>query len=200
MLDSKWVKYMLLKGDGVVTNKNAESFNIHRAYLSELVKYGKLERVAPGLYLPLDSEQDAMQLYQMNKKRMVYSHETALYLHGLSKVFPLTYSVTVPAGYNTSKLNSDGMIVHTIKKELFEFGLCIRQTYFGNDVKTYDMERTLCDVLRDRKRQDISVITEAIKRYDSHNEKNREKLLEYSKILRIEKVMKDFLAVAGVYW
>lgn len=50
---------------------------------------------------------------------MIYSHETILFLHDLPSRDLVAYCVTVPIGYNTSKLNQDGWIVHTIKKELF---------------------------------------------------------------------------------
>ena len=46
------------------------------------------------------------------------------------------------------KLKEDGFVTHTIKKELFELGVCTRETTFGNDVRTYNMERTICDILR----------------------------------------------------
>ena len=61
---------------------------------------------------------------------MVYSHETDLLLNDLTDRDPV-YCVTVPTGYNTSKLKQDGLIVHTFR--------------------TYDVERTICDMLRDKK-------------------------------------------------
>ncbi len=34
------------------------------------------------------------------------------------------------------------------------------QTSFGNGIKTYNMERSICDILRDRNNQDAAVVSE----------------------------------------
>ena len=126
---------------------------------------------------------------------MVYSHETALFLNDLTDRDPVSYCVTVPTGYNTSKLKQDGLIVHTIKKELLDLGICTKQTSFGNDIRTYDMERTICDMLRDRKNQDIAVVSDALKRYARRSDKDLNKLMKYADVLRIEKVLRSYLEV-----
>ncbi|MDF2546322.1 MAG: hypothetical protein K0R93_1220 [Anaerosolibacter sp.] len=83
----------------------------------------------------------------IRKEKMSYSHETALFLHDLTSRDLVDYCVTVPTGYNGSKLNQDGLIVHTTKKELFKLGIYTRQTAFRNDIKIFDiMERTICDI------------------------------------------------------
>lgn len=91
-----------------------------------------------------------MLIHQLRKDKRVYSHETALFLNDLTDRDPVAYCITVPTRYNTSKLNQDGLIVHTVKKELFNLGICTRQTTFGNDIRIYEMERTIYDILRDR--------------------------------------------------
>ena len=126
---------------------------------------------------------------------MFYSHETALFLHELTDRDPLAYCVTVPSGYNTSRLLQEGLIVRTIKKELFEVGVCTRQTVFGSDVKTYDMERTICDILRDRNNQDAAVVSDALKRYVQRKDKNLNRLMKYAGLFQVEKVLRPYLEV-----
>ena len=43
--------------------------------------------------------------------------ETALYLHDLTDRDPIEWVVTLPSGYNGSKLKEIGMKVYFIKKE-----------------------------------------------------------------------------------
>ena len=169
--------------------------DIHRQYLSQFAKQGKLERIAHGIYITPDVWEDKMLIHQLRKEKMVYSHETALFLHDLTDRDPLSYSVTVPTGYNTSKLNEDGLIVYTIKKELFELGICTKQTMFGNDVRTYDMERTICDIIRDRNNQDIAVLSDAMKKYARRSDKNLNRMMKYSEIFRVEKILRNYLEV-----
>jgi predicted transcriptional regulator of viral defense system len=186
---------LIRSSKGVITTKNADNCDIHREYLSEFVRQGKLERIAYGIYVTPEVWEDKMLFYQLRKGKMVYSHETALFLNDLTDRDPVVYSVTVPTGYNTSKLKQDGMIVHTIKKELLDLGICTKQTTFGNDVKTYNMERTICDILRDRKKQDVAVVSDALKRYVRRPDKDLNRMMSYASILRIEKVLRNYLEV-----
>ena len=186
---------LIKSSNGVITTKLADNHDIHREYLSEFVRQGKLERIAHGIYITPEVWEDKMLIFQLRKSKMVYSHETALFLNDLTDRDPVSYCVTVPTGYNTSKLKQDGLIVHTIKKELLDLGICTKQTSFRNDIRTYDMERTICDMLRDRKNQDIAVVSDALKRYARRSDKDLNKLMKYADVLRIEKVLRSYLEV-----
>lgn len=180
---------------GVITAKIAEAHGIHREYLSKFVRLGKLERIAHGIYITSDVWEDKMLIHQLRKEKMVYSHETALFLNDLTDRDPTIYSVTVPTGYNTSKLNKDGLAVYTIKKELFDLGICTKQTVFGNDIRTYNMERSICDILRDRNKQDAAVVSDALKRYVRKSDKDLNQLIKYAELLRVEKILRNYLEV-----
>lgn len=75
---------VLIKNNkGVITSKQAAFHDIHREYLSEFVRQGKLERIAHGIYITPDVWEDKMLIHQLRKNKMVYSHLTALFLHDL---------------------------------------------------------------------------------------------------------------------
>ncbi len=195
MTGSEKLESLMKSSKGVITAKLADTHDIHREYLSEFTRQGKLERISHGIYITPDVWGDRMLIHQLRKEKMVYSHETALFLHDLTDRDPVVYCVTVPTGYNTSKLNEDGLIVYTIKKELFELGICIRQTVFGNDVRTYDMERTICDIIRDRNNQDAAVVSDALKKYAQRSDKDLNRLMKYAELLRVEKILRNYLEV-----
>ena len=157
-----------------------------------MVKVGELERVSRGIYITPDVWEDRLLIYQLKRTKMIYSHQTALYLHDLTDRDPLNYVVTVPQGYNPSKLKEEGFMIHTTKKEWFELGLCTKKTTFGNEVKTYDMERTICDILRDRNNQDPTIVSDALKRYFIRKDKDLYRLMKYAKALRIETVLRPY--------
>lgn len=195
MTGTEKLEALMKSSKGVITAKLADTHDIHREYLREFTRQGKLERIAHGIYITPDVWEDRMLIHQLRKEKMVYSHETALFLHDLTDRDPVVYCVTVPTGYNTSKLNEDGLIVYTIKKELFELGICIRQTVFGNDVRTYDMERTICDIIRDRNNQDAAVVSDALKKYARRSDKDLNRLMKYAELLRVEKILRNYLEV-----
>lgn len=189
------LKVLIKKYNGVITTKVAEENNIHREYLRELVQERYLERVAHGVYITPDIWEDQMMILQLRKSKMIYSHESALYLHDFTDRDPVKYVVTVPQGYNPSRLKKEGLIVHTIKRELFELGVCYKETAFGHKVKIYDIERTICDILRDRNNQDPSIVNDAIKRYLRKKDKDLNKLMKYAGLLRVENIIRPYLEV-----
>ncbi len=126
---------------------------------------------------------------------MIYSHGTALFLHDLTDREPLIYSVTVPDGYNTKMLKKEGLFVHVVKIELFELGMCYAKTVFGNTVKTYDPERTICDLIKDRNNQDPAIITDALKRYVAKKDKDLNKLITFAEKFRVKKIVSIYLEV-----
>lgn len=183
------------RNKGVVRTKTVEDLGIHREYLREMVRNGELERVAHGIYITPEVWEDKLFIHQLRKRRMIYSHETALYLHELTDRDPLKYSATVPHGYNPTRLKQEGLIIHTVKKEFFELGACVVETNFGNQVRVYDMERTVCDILRDRNNQDPATVSESLRRYLTRNDRDLNKLMNYAKLLRIDKVLRPLLEV-----
>lgn len=186
---------LLKSSKGVITAKTAEAHGVHREYLSEFTRQGKLERISHGIYITPEVWEDKMLILQLRKDKMIYSHETALFLNDLSDRDPVAYSVTVPAGYHTSKLKQEGLIVHTVKKELLDLGLCTKQSTFGNNIRTYDMERSICDIIRDRSNQDAAVVSDALKRYVRKQDKNLSQLMKYAGLLRVEKILRGYLEV-----
>lgn len=159
------------------------------------VKERGLEQAAHGVYVSPDAWTDAMYILHLRCGQAVFSHETALFFHDLTDREPLKYAVTVRTGYNPSRLREDGFQVYTIKKDLHELGITTRQTSFGHSVLVYDMERTICDLLRSRKNIDIQVFQDALKHYARRKDKNLRMLMKYASIFHVEKILRPYLEV-----
>jgi predicted transcriptional regulator of viral defense system len=136
-----------------------------------------------------------MYITQLRRPKIIYSHETALFLHELTDRDPISYMVTVPTGYNPTRLQADGLTVFTIKRELHKIGVIKLTTMFGNSVMVYDLERTICDCLRSRNQLDIAVITDAIKRYAKRKDKNLNTLMQMADIFQVAKLLRSYMEV-----
>ena len=84
---------------------------------------------------------------------------------------PIPFSVTVPSSYNSGGLVKKGVKVYYVKPEWYGMGICETQTPGGHVVKAYDMERTICDILRKRADMDIAVLNYAIREYMKRKDK-----------------------------
>ena len=129
------------------------------------------------------------------RPKIIYSHETALFLHNLTDRDPISYTVTVPTGYNATRLRNELFTVFTIKRELHEVGITQLSTMFGNKVTAYGLERTICDCLRSRNQMDIAIVTDAIKRYAKRKDKNLNTLMRMAEMFQTTKLLRSYMEV-----
>lgn len=187
--------HLLKTQDGLLRTEQVVSAGISKPVFYNYVRSRGLERVAHGMYLSKDTWLDAMYLLHLRFSQVVFSHDTALFFHNLTDREPLQYTVTVKTGYNPTKLKEEGTRVFTIKAELHEVGLITMQTPFGHDVLVYDMERTICDLLRSRNHIEIQTFQGALKAYARRKDKNLRTLMYYAKLFRVEKILRQYLEV-----
>ena len=181
--------------EGIVLTKDLKEYNIPRYYLTILTKKNRLERVARGVYITPEAFDDEMYRIQAKNEKIIYSHETALYLHDLSDRPPISYTVTVPQGYNATHLKKEGLVVHTVKNETYQLGIEKGKTIFGRNIQVYDIERTICDIVRNRKNMDVSLFNDALKRYARINNKDTYLLMEYAEKLNIKKRLRQYMEI-----
>lgn len=181
----------------VITNKEAEDLGYSRHNLSELTKSGQLERLRPGLYQLKGKVIDDFVLISSNSNRIIFSHQTALYLHDLSDRTPNVFHISVPQGYNASHIKNryEDLQVHYVKKELYEIGKTEIKSPQGNLIPIYDIDRTICDIIIDRERIDKQIFTEAMKRYFKSQNKNLRRLIKYSRLFKIEDEVRKYMEV-----
>ena len=79
--------------------------------------------------------EDEYLIMQLRCKQWIFSHETALYLHGLSDRNLIVLTVTVPSGHNTRLMEEKNKYrFFYIKRELHEMGLISLKSSFDDNV------------------------------------------------------------------
>lgn len=189
------INTLLNDNNGIIKTSDAVSAGISRMSLSLLVKNGKLERIAHGQYILPDDMPDELYMLQQRTDKIIYSHETALFLHDMAERTPLMHSLTIP---NTAKLSSslsEGCKIYYVKPELHDMGLCTEMSKMGNEVKTYNPERTICDILRSRNRIDTQIFATAIKSYTARKNQDWNRLRDYADKFHVTKLLRQYLEV-----
>lgn len=187
------IEKLIQKQNGTVLSADLDLYEIPRTYLQMMVAEGKLERVDRGVYVTTDAIKDEMYYMQMKYPKLIYSHETALYLHGLSDRTPFQYSASVPSGYKAVGSVAKRFKVYYIKRELHEMGIETVQSSHGNPIKTYNIERTICDLIRSRNRIEVQILNESLKRFVKLKSADLSILMDYAKKLKIDAVLKNYL-------
>ena len=183
------------KNNNVITTSQVLKLGYSKALLTKYVKSGLLERSGHGVYTLPDAVTDDMYAMMLRSSKIIFSHETALFLNGLSERTPFLHSVTIPSDAALPVSIKDKCVCFYIKPVLHELGLTERHTTFGNTVRCYNRERTICDLLRSRSRCDEETVISAVKNYAASGEKDLNLLADYAKRLRVGKALKRYMEV-----
>ena len=186
---------IIRKNKGIVFSSQVDKAQIPRIYLSKLVEKGSLEKLARGIYITPETFDDEMYRLQARYSKGIFSHGTALFLHDLTDRTPINYTMTFPVGYNTPSLITENIRFFYIKKELHTMGSTNMKTPYGREINAYGLERTICDIVRSRNQLDIQIVNESIKRYAMRKDKDIPKLVEYAKLFRVQKIVRQYVEV-----
>ena len=115
----------------------------------------------------------------------IWAWDLALYLHGYSDRTPAQYTVTFPKGYNSRSLKEENIIVKRAVPDNYSLGVTELLSPCGNPLRVYDLERTLCDILRGSG-SDIQIVSAAMKKYAVSKGKDIHKLMKYAEQLRVK--------------
>ena len=181
--------------NGYLSITEAQGLGISRTYIQEYISANGFERVARGLYKSHDVWTDYLYIISLKNERAVYSFDTALMLNGLTEREPSDIFVTVSRAYNASHLRSTGIIVNYVRDEWVDLGRTVAKTTYGNEVSVYDMERTICDILRVKDKKDPQMFVYAIKEYAKSANKNLPRLMKYAKVLGVEAELRRYMEV-----
>ena len=183
------------ENNGLILTKVAVEKGISRSNLSKLCDNGKITRIANGQYVISDDLNDELLSLQIRSKYIIFSHETALFLNGISERTPFEHTVTIPTSKTLSPSMSEECKIYYIKDELHDLGKVQLTTPMGNKVLAYDIDRTICDIVRSRSRMADETFITAIKNYAASSNKNLANLSLYASKMKVLSQVRQYLEV-----
>lgn len=189
------IKKILKENNNIITTEQVIEIGFTRSLLSLYVKEGLLERERQGVYILANTIHDDMYTLMLRSNKIIFSHDTALFLNGLAERTPFIHSVTIPSNTRISSTLKEECVCFFIKPELHQLGLIRRKNTMGNEVRCYNAERTICDLLRSRNKVDEETVVSAIKNYAASPEKDLKLLAEYSPLFGVNKLLRRYMEV-----
>ena len=195
MTDEKKVVEIIEKNGGFVTSKEVVERGINDMALTRMTKDGLLERVARGYYVRPGHIVDDFYRIQLQSKNAVYSLETALYLHDLSDRTPLVLNMTVPHDYYGSLRTEEKVNLTFVSKDILNLGVIEVVSPFGMKIRVYDVEKTICDIIKNRNKMDAEILSSALKNYARLKNKDLRKLVQYARDIKIENKVQEYMGI-----
>ena len=161
------LKEMAEKTGGMITTFQIEKAGISRVLIPTFIDEGILVKEARGIYYYADEFPDDLQIIQANNPRVVYSYGTALYLWDMSDRTPHVWDVSVPQGFNATRLKKDNKNIrlHYINADKWRVGITETLTPDGNKVRLYDKERCIIDLIKKKDKIDKQLYLQALHEY-----------------------------------
>jgi len=186
----------LLQEFGYITPRLAGQHGFSKFQFYKFVQENELEQVSRGIYTAKDEWADELYIIHKRCPIGIFSHDEAIYYHGLTDREPLIHTLTIYSGYNTSRLtSSENCKFYFVKKELLEVGKTVVNDNCGNAVPMYDLERTVCDIVRSRNNIEVQEFNSVLKKYIGRKDKDLNLLMEYAKMFRVQNIMRKYMEV-----
>lgn len=178
-----------------MTSSEVEACGVQNRELASAVSRGELVKLERGLYCMPGTWDDEYVMAQHRFGRGIFSHDTALYLLGLSDSAPESLTMAFPRGYNPTSAKRAGLVTKSSPDGLHELGCTELRTPYGNVVRAYDAERTLCDMLRGTRSPDLQLLSPAFRSYLSSGKRDLPKLQSFAEKLGVSSKVRRFMEV-----
>ena len=122
--------------------------------------------------------------------------ESALLYYNYTDRIPNAWQIAVEKHSNPNKYDISYLPIkpYFIKEKYLSIGIN-NISIDEINIKIYDREKTICDVLRYENKLENEVFTNSIKRYIEDDKKNIRRLIEYSKKLKVTKKVQTYIGV-----
>ena len=200
MLDSddiKALRKLFRDHDYVMTTAELKAAKLYYADIQRLLEEGLIEKVKRGYYHWLD-DFDGREIIVINRlfPDAVLCMDTALFYYRYTDRTPPEWNLAIDKNVSRQRTKIDYPFVKAYRMEpaLLPLGETKGKIDLA-DVRIYDRDRTICDVLRNMNKMDKEVFNKAIQSYVKDSKKNIPNLMQYAKELRVQKRVKDLIGV-----
>lgn len=191
------VRKIFSQYDYIMTTAQLGSEKIYYADIKQLLDEGFIEKIKRGYYHWVETygEQEIKIINRLFPDA-VLCMDTALFYYHYSDRNPAEWNISIDKNVSRNRTNIDYPFVKAYRVEpiLVPLGE-MKGSINGVNVRIYDRDRTICDVLRNMNKMDKEIFNKAIQGYVKDSKKNIPNLLEYAKVLRVQKRVKELIGV-----
>lgn len=181
----------------IMTTAQLNAEKLQYRDIQRMLEAGVIEKVKRGYYHWVEGY-GSSEVTLINRlfPDAVLCMETALFYYRYSDRNPSEWNITIDKNTSRNRTNIDYPFVKVYRVEpaLVTLGETTGKIDFI-DVRIYDRDRTVCDVLRNMNKMDKEIFNKAIQGYVKDSKKNIPNLMEYAKVLRVQKRVKELIGV-----
>lgn len=177
--------------------KDLQDAGISYRQLKKMIDEGYIDKIRYGYY-QWQNEQSFSEIFAISSlfPNAILCRDSALMYYGYTDRTPEKWHIAVDSKDSRTKFKLDyiKIKVHYIEQNRLTIGVT-DGIIDDITIKIYDRERTICDCLRYANSMDAEIYSTAIKRYVQDKSHNIGRLMQYAKLLEVEKKVRRTIAV-----
>lgn len=186
------IKSIFEKNEDVVSMGTLLKSGINHYQINKLLEKGAILKLKHGVYKwKNDDENEWLDITRIVPYGVLCLF-TACFHYELTTFVSSEYHIAIPKKSKIVLPNYPPIKLYYW--DTMGFNLCIIETIIGQTtVKMYDLEKTVCDMMRFRNKVGIDIAKEVLKNYLKRPDRNIAKLNEYARKLKISSILTQFL-------
>lgn len=194
MIHQPHIRPLFEANNGVVSvqtllNKGVSYYDINKSLANKTLI--KLKR---GVYKWAETEPNELAEVAFMIPNGVFCLLTACFYYGLTTSVPSQIHLAIADDRHVVLPDYPPIKLYYWNNTPFQLG--VTTVLVDNQpILIYDMEKTICDVIRHRQKLGFEVLKEILKNYVNRKDCNFNRLHQYAKALKIEKKVNDFVNI-----
>ncbi len=195
MTQAETILKFMQENNGQISINDVKKLGLAKMTLYRMAEDQQIEKIAPGVFILPQEFGDDIAALQYRFSKGIYFKDTALFLHGMIDRTPEIYEMNFPISISHGGIYDAPLKTYRQTEKLFKIGIEDVQSPGGHNVKVYNIERTLCDILRTRDRSDAETIKQAMNSYAKMSGKNILRLTKYADIFKVRDEIQKYMEV-----
>ena len=178
--------------DGIIRTKQLRNAGFTHYQLNQLIQNGEVLKVKQGVYKWNDSDRSELaEVAQIVPEGIVCLYSACQY-YELSTFVASAYHVAIPKKSKVVLPDYPPIKLYYWETVSYQIGQTeIKQD--GVSIKMYDLEKTVCDVIRQRNKVGLDLVREVVITYLQRSDRNLAKLVEYAGELGLKNYVSNYL-------
>jgi len=197
MRDTESLRQLFANGFGYARTADVLAAGVHFYQLQKLEEAGVITKIKRGYYRWEGMAFWGSELPEIARLAPggVFCLFTAAEFHGLTTHQSWQYHLAIERSVKVTGLPPERIKMYYWTKSLFDFGI---ETIHmeGGTIRITNAERTVCDLVKYRNKTGKDTMMETIRAYLQRKDKNLTMLLQYARLLRVEKIIRPYLEMA----
>ena len=183
------------KNKGYLTSKLIRGNRSLYYQLKTMLEAEKVVQIKRGLYRHIDFAEEASwgDVCRIAPQAVICLF-SAWRFYELSTQTSTEIHVAIPAKDKVNLPDYPPIKLYYWNKRFYETGI-IETNYNGEQIKIYDIEKSVCDAIRYRNKVGIDITSEVLRNYLKRKDRNLDKLMKYAENMRIATILNQYLTM-----